>query len=246
MSAKEQEKTVQKEGEHPPIGQLLIFIGPQGGGKTSVLDAINEQLKSSKLTTITDREQRPTDKEGEYLYLSKTEFQQKNTEGALIFVDTYGVNHYANTKKELDEVLMGQTKSLIVDVPRVTLLFDELTVLYGQETAQKLLTNTYIFYIGVPTMQAIHDRYFKREGKDETDKQTWKSFRARLQSDIKNWKALQTFSSIQIIDTDTDPLQPVIGANKIPVYVVRNEDNALETTVQKVISRLPLKEAHIS
>lgn len=89
-------------------GTLLVFSGPAGAGKDSVLI---EYLKKNvpgvwKSVSYTTRPPREGEKDGvDYNFISVEEFEDLIRQGAMLEYAKYGVNYYGTPKTSVDEHL---------------------------------------------------------------------------------------------------------------------------------------------
>lgn len=230
------------EGPPRETGSLFIFIGPQTGGKSSVIKYINEEFDARKITTVTTREPRPDDDPGSYTYMSKEQFETAQSSGNIVFVDHYGNGSaYGNPLTEVETLLTGENRTLILDVPHIYNLADELREIFGNR-AQEIIARTHIFYIGVPAVRDIPVRFQQRQSgiRDIDRQQSRKRFQGRLRSDIHSWRELrqkEAVGQIRLIrHTDEEfqageisELPEHLDTPEIPtIHLIINESGHLE------------------
>ncbi len=84
-------------------GKLILVIGPTGSGKSALLS----HLQAAEPDIIfpiscTTRAPRPGEKEGEkYFFISKEEFERRETAGEFLEWASYGGNYYGTLKSEI-------------------------------------------------------------------------------------------------------------------------------------------------
>ena len=106
----------------PSRGQLLIFSGPSGAGKTTVLRKVLERSKLPLVMSVsaTTRRPRPGEKEGvDYYFLSDTVFQQRREAGEFLeCFEVFGRGYwYGTLRKPVSASLeAGQWVVLEIDV----------------------------------------------------------------------------------------------------------------------------------
>ena len=102
------------------LGRLVIFSGPSGVGKTTVLAAIFAQCKLPLLMSVsaTTRPQREGETEGvSYLYLTDEEFQQRReNEDFLECVEVFGRGHWYGTLKKTVKAGLAAGKWVILEI----------------------------------------------------------------------------------------------------------------------------------
>lgn len=141
-----------------PKGNLFIFTGPSGAGKTTILESVlSSSKKCVKVTTCTTRAPREGEKDGkDYNFFSKEKFLdllKKNSffEHALV----YG-NYYGSLKSDIENVLAsGKNVLMSVDVQ-------------GAVTIKKNYPSSKIIFISPPSIDALRKRIENR-GKDSKE-----------------------------------------------------------------------------
>lgn len=197
MPTPESERTTDyhfgRESEPVEAGHLFIFIGPQTGGKSSVLDYVNHEFGAKKITTITTRDPRPDDDPDSYEYRTQQQFETERANGEIVFVDHYGNgSSYGNPRHEVETLLAGENRTVIIDVPHIYELETELQQVFGDQS-QQLLDHIHIFYIGVPAVRDIPIRFEQRladRGTTDHRENARRKFKSRLISDIHSWREL--------------------------------------------------------
>lgn len=98
-------------------GQLIVFSGPSGVGKGTVLKEFMKDRENVSLSiSATTRDPRPGEEHGvHYYFLSKEEFQQKIAEGNMLEYAQYNTNYYGTPKDKVDEAL-SQGKDIILEI----------------------------------------------------------------------------------------------------------------------------------
>jgi guanylate kinase len=238
------------ESEPVEAGHLFIFIGPQTGGKSSVLGYVDNEFGARKITTVTTRDLRPDDDPNSYTYVTQEVFKAERARGEIVFVDHYGNgSSYGNPKSEVQSLLAGENRTVIVDVPHIYELEGELQTIFGDQ-ASTILAHTHIFYIGVPSVRDIPIRFEQRQAEKGVvgdPKKARQKFQSRLKSDIHSWRELtdkEQTGEVTIVryrhplGTTDNPLVPDVVLSKphVPtVHLIINEDGHLEDTTVPTI-----------
>ena len=109
---KERHDHIQREG------QLFIFSAPSGGGKSSVIKGVLQQLDNIQLSvSVTTRQKREGEKEGkDYYFVEEEQFKQLVKKGALYeYVDSDFGPKYGTPKAPVDK-LLSEGKDVIMDL----------------------------------------------------------------------------------------------------------------------------------
>lgn len=99
-------------------GQLFIFSAPSGGGKSSVIKGVLQQLDNIQLSvSVTTRQKREGEKEGkDYYFVEEEQFRQLVKKGALYeYVDSDFGPKYGTPKAPVDK-LLSEGKDVIMDL----------------------------------------------------------------------------------------------------------------------------------
>lgn len=99
-------------------GQLFIFSAPSGGGKSSVIKGVLQQLDNIQLSvSVTTRQKREGEKEGkDYYFVEEEQFRQLVKKGALYeYVDSDFGPKYGTPREPVDK-LLKQGKDVILDL----------------------------------------------------------------------------------------------------------------------------------
>ena len=101
-------------------GRLIIFSGPSGVGKTTVLAEIFAHCKRPLLMSVsaTTRPHREGETEGvSYYYLSDEEFQQRVAADAFLeYTEVFGRGHWYGTLKETVMTGLAEGKWVILEI----------------------------------------------------------------------------------------------------------------------------------
>lgn len=100
-------------------GMLILFSGPSGVGKDTVLDVVLDKDKSlQRSISLTTRERRDGEVDGkDYYFVSTPDFENMINQGEVLEFAKYGVNLYGTPKAPVDKWLAeGKTVILKIEV----------------------------------------------------------------------------------------------------------------------------------
>ncbi|MHC5108244.1 MAG: guanylate kinase [Planctomycetota bacterium] len=100
-------------------GKLIVISGPSGAGKTSICNALLEQLPHAVWSvSATTRPMRPGDVDGEtYEFLTDEEFDRRVQDGEFLETATYIGHRYGTPRKPVeDAVRNGKYVIMEIDV----------------------------------------------------------------------------------------------------------------------------------
>lgn len=140
-------------------GMLVLFSGPSGVGKDTVLDIIldkDERLQRS--ISLTTREKRSGETDGvDYYFITKDEFLKMVDDGQVLEYAQYGENIYGTPKAPVDKWLKeGKTVILKIEVK-------------GAQKIRELYPDALSIFLLPPSMQILEDRIRKRGTESEQD-----------------------------------------------------------------------------
>lgn len=140
-------------------GMLVLFSGPSGVGKDTVLDIIlskDECLQRS--VSLTTREKRSGETDGEdYYFITKEEFSQMIKDGQVLEYAQYGENIYGTPKAPVDMWLNeGKTVILKIEVK-------------GAQKIRELYPEALSIFLLPPSMGVLEDRIRRRATESEDD-----------------------------------------------------------------------------
>lgn len=140
-------------------GMLVLFSGPSGVGKDTVLDIIldkDERLQRS--ISLTTREKRSGETDGkDYYFVTKEKFLEMVDGGQVLEYAQYGDNIYGTPKAPVDKWLdEGKTVILKIEVK-------------GAQKIRELYPDAVSIFLLPPSMQILEKRIRKRATEDEND-----------------------------------------------------------------------------
>ena len=140
-------------------GRLILFSGPSGVGKDTLLELLYKKkpdlLRSVSATTRKKRENEVNGKD--YYFISKEEFELMIQSGNILEYTKYGDNLYGTPKKPIDEWLKDG-KSVILKIE-----------VHGAKQIKQLYKNSVAIFILPPSIEILEERLRKRGTEDEKD-----------------------------------------------------------------------------
>ena len=140
-------------------GMLLLFSGPSGVGKDTVLDIVlNKDKNLQKSVSLTTREIRENEVDGkDYHFISTEEFENMISQGQVLEFAKYGSNLYGTPKAPGDKWLSeGKTVILKIEVQ-------------GASKIKELYPDSVAIFILPPSMKELENRLRSRGTENEDD-----------------------------------------------------------------------------
>jgi guanylate kinase len=140
-------------------GMLILFSGPSGVGKDTVLDVVLNKDKSlQKSISLTTRKIRENEVDGkDYYFITLPEFQDMISKGEVLEHAQYGVNMYGTPKAPVDKWLSeGKTVILKIEVQ-------------GASNIKKMYPDSVGVFLLPPSMEVLENRLRSRGTEDEED-----------------------------------------------------------------------------
>lgn len=100
-------------------GKLIVISGPSGAGKTSICNALLEQLPDAVWSvSVTTRPQRAGERSGQsYEFVSPKEFERREAAGEFLENAVYVGHRYGTLRRPVEEALSrGQNVIMEIDV----------------------------------------------------------------------------------------------------------------------------------
>ena len=138
-------------------GILIVFSGPSGCGKDTVLKILKENNDNIKVSiSMTTREVREEEVDGrDYYFVTEEYFVKKIADGEMLEYAQYADHYYGTPKAPVDEMLReGIDVVLEIDVQ-------------GAEKIRKIYPDAVTVFLMPPSMKALEDRLRNRGTEDE-------------------------------------------------------------------------------
>ncbi|MBQ3005080.1 MAG: guanylate kinase [Clostridia bacterium] len=140
-------------------GTLIIFSGPSGSGKDTVLNELLQKHDDVKLSiSATTRKPRENEVDGvHYYFISKEDFEKKIDDNEMLEYAVYGDNYYGTPKAPVDKWLTeGKTVILKIEVQ-------------GAEKIRKMYPEALSIFIMPPSLAVLEKRIRGRQSEKEED-----------------------------------------------------------------------------
>ena len=141
-------------------GRLIVFSGPSGAGKDSVLEEYfkTEHKGVWKSVSYTTRPARENERDGiDYNFISVDEFEDNIRNGNVLEYTKYGLNYYGTPKAPVDEHLKkGETVILKIEVN-------------GAANIKKIYPDSVAVFITPPSVEVLEKRLRSRGTESEED-----------------------------------------------------------------------------
>ncbi len=141
------------------IGKLVLFSGPSGVGKDTVLDIVlNKNKNLQKSISLTTRAIRENETDGkDYYFISNDEFNKMIDNGQVLEFAQYGSNFYGTPKAPIDKWLdEGKTVILKIEVQ-------------GASKIKELYPDSVGIFVLPPSMDELENRLRSRGTEDDDD-----------------------------------------------------------------------------
>ena len=138
-------------------GILIIFSGPSGSGKDTVLNKLISGIEDIKVSvSMTTREKREGEIDGtHYYFVSREYFEKKVSEDKMLENAEYNGNLYGTPKAPVDEMLKSG-KAVILEIE-----------VQGAEKIRKLYPDVISIFLMPPSMRVLEERLRGRGTDDE-------------------------------------------------------------------------------
>lgn len=140
-------------------GILIVFSGPSGAGKDTVLlDVLEKDKTLQKSVSLTTREKRYEEKDGvDYYFTSLKEFKDKLDNGEILEYAQYGQNFYGTPRGPVDKWLSeGKTVILKIEVQ-------------GAANIKELYPESVSIFLLPPSIKELEKRLRARETDSQED-----------------------------------------------------------------------------
>lgn len=141
-------------------GRLMVFSGPSGAGKDSVLEEYfkTEHFGVWKSVSYTTRAARENERDGvDYHFITKDEFKKNISDGNVLEYTRYGLNYYGTPKAPVDAHL---------DKGEIVILKIEIE---GAANIKKIYPDAVSVFITPPSVEVLEKRLRARGTESEED-----------------------------------------------------------------------------
>lgn len=140
-------------------GVLVLFSGPSGVGKDTVLDIVlNKDKNLQKSISLTTRGIRENEVDGkDYYFISNEKFEDMISQGQVLEYAKYGSNFYGTPKAPIDEWL-GEGKTVILKIE-----------VQGASKIKELYPDSVSIFVLPPSMEELENRLRSRGTESEDD-----------------------------------------------------------------------------
>jgi guanylate kinase len=180
----------------PRIGRLIVFTGPSGVGKGTLLRALRDRYPSLRLSiSATTRQPRPGEVDGkDYYFVSREQFQTMVKNGELLEWAEFAGNFYGTPKAAVQRHL-EEGEWLILEIE-----------LEGARQVRDTFPQALQLFVLPPSLDELEQR-IRQRGKDSEEAIVRRMARAQVEID-----AAPEFD-IQIVNDDLEiALQQLEGA----------------------------------
>ena len=140
-------------------GMLILFSGPSGVGKDTVLDVVlNKNKELQKSISLTTRNIRENETDGkDYYFITVPKFHEMIENGEVLEYAQYGSNIYGTPKAPVDKWLSeGKTVILKIEVQ-------------GAKNIKEMYPDSVGIFLLPPSMEVLEKRLRSRGTEDEED-----------------------------------------------------------------------------
>ncbi len=137
-------------------GQLIVFSGPSGVGKGTVLKEFLKNRENVALSvSATTRQPRPGEENGvHYYFLTKEDFLKKVEEGNMLEYAQYNQNYYGTPKDKVEEAL-EQGRDIILEIE-----------VQGALLVKEKCPDALLVFVMPPSWQELRSRLVGRNTED--------------------------------------------------------------------------------
>ena len=137
-------------------GQLIVFSGPSGVGKGTVLKEFLQHRDNVSLSiSATTRQPRPGEENAvHYYFLTREEFEKRIAENNMLEYAQYNGNYYGTPKDKVEEAL-EQGRDIILEIE-----------VQGALLVKEKCPNALLVFVMPPSWQELRDRLTGRGTED--------------------------------------------------------------------------------
>jgi guanylate kinase len=165
------------------IGKLVVVTGFSGAGKDTLINLFLQKRSDFEVVvTHSTRPPRPGEIPGvHHHFVKQKEFKMLIQRGEMLEYVKYGSFYKGTSKTEFTKIMTGKNLIWRVDILRAVLYEDTFLNVYGEKTAQQLISNSLKIFIKAQSHKIAQRRYLIREkGKGNLNE-----YQKRLKRDIE-------------------------------------------------------------
>jgi len=199
-------------------GNLFIISAPSGAGKTSLVNALCEQVADIRPSVShTTRDKRPAEKNGvDYHFVTEAEFRQKKDSGDFLESARVFDYHYGTSKSAVQAALNDGT-DIILEIDW-----------QGARQIRKTLDHGISIYILPPSTEVLEQRLRKRNQDDD------ETIRRRMRAAVMEMVHYDEFDYLII----NDDFNQALNALSSVVMAQRCKTEVQSTQNRKLIKSL--------
>ena len=198
-------------------GMLVVFSGPSGCGKDTVLDKIKEKgFVFDKTVSVTTRAMRDGEINGvDYYFISKEEFLEKIKNNEFVEYTEYSGNYYGTLKSEIENrVSKGGYVLLKIEVE-------------GAENIKKAFNEAVSIFIFPPSKEELKNRLLGRGTETE------ESFNIRYNTALKEMAKAPQYDYVVINDNVDLCAETVCGI----LNAEKTKYSRMQTIIDEILNK---------
>lgn len=199
-------------------GMLILFSGPSGVGKDTVLDVVlNKDKTLQKSVSLTTRSRRENEIDGkDYYFISIPKFEHMINNGEVLEFARYGRNLYGTPKVPVDKWLAeGKTVILKIEVK-------------GAAKIKKKYPDAVAIFLMPPSMKELESRLRFRGTEDEDD------IRRRLEIACEEVKKSVDYDYVVVNDNLDSASDNVLTIIKSLDFTYKRMNNYISEVIKNV------------
>ena len=199
-------------------GMLILFSGPSGVGKDTVLDVVlNKDESLQKSVSLTTRSRRENEVDGkDYYFISIPKFEHMINNGEVLEFARYGRNLYGTPKAPVDKWLAeGKTVILKIEVK-------------GAAKIKKKYPDAVAIFLMPPSMKELESRLRFRGTEDEDD------IRRRLEIACEEVKKSVDYDYVVVNDNLDSASDNVLTIIKSLDFTYKRMNNYISEVIKNV------------
>ena len=144
---------------HENKGLLVVFSGPSGSGKDTLLGELNDAADNVQLSvSLTTREKRPMEQDGvHYFFVTREDFERRLANGEILEHTQYNGQYYGTPKSAVDEWL-AQGKTVILEIE-----------VEGAGSIRRIYPDCVSVFLLPPSVETLRQRLRGRQSNSEED-----------------------------------------------------------------------------